>query len=200
MVHKILNTEESWLFCASNSNQKPDMKIFCSCLNFLGLLNSCQIFCPDLSVETHNLSQLPSNFNIFIFLITIEPLSSFKENVKQASCESVSYSNLTFSVSTICYVLNTWKINIRKVSALVAEDFFVNFSNVSQNRVMFRNLDHYQRCTTQRKIFQTTLVITCLQFAASQYKFDSPQVKWKILSSIEDCQKAVLRVASQVKT
>ena len=83
---------------------------------------------------------------------------------------------------------------------MVAEDFFVNFSNVSQNRVMFRNLDHYQRRTTQRKIFQTTLVITSLQFAASQYKFDSPQVKWKILSSIEDCQKAVLRVASQVKT
>ena len=176
------------------------MKIFCSCLTFSGLLNSSQIFCPDLSVETHNLSQLLSNFNIFIFLITIEPLSSFKENVKQASCESVSYSNLTFSISTICYVLNTWKINIRKVSALVAEDFFVNFSNVSQNRVMFRNLDHYQRRTTQRKIFQTTLVITSLQFAASQYKFDSPQVKWKILSSIVDCQKAVLRVASQVKT
>ena len=54
--------------------------------------------------------------------------------------------------------------------------FLISFSDLSQNRAMFRNWNHLQRRKTQLNMSQTTLVIIFRQFSVFRYKFDSPQV------------------------
>ena len=62
----------------------------------------------------------------------------------------------------------------------------ISFSDLSQNRVTFRNLNHYQRRKIQLEILQTNLFIIFWQLTVFQYKFDSQQVKRELISGITE--------------
>ena len=76
------------------------------------------------------------------------------------------------------------KLTLKRSQLWLARLFLINFSNLSQNSSIFRNLNHYQR--HKMEIFQATMFILSWQFTVFQYKFDWSQVKWDMIASILD--------------
>ena len=62
--------------------------------------------------------------------------------------------------------------------------FLIDFSVLNQNIAMFRYLIHYLRRKIPTKIFQRTLATIFGQFTLFQYRFDLPQVKRDLITSI----------------
>ena len=77
-------------------------------------------------------------------------------------------------------------VSLESFPILLVVFFPIEISLLSKNRAVSRNLNHYSKCREQNKNSQTILDIIFGNFGTFQKIFDSPQVNWDLISSLEN--------------